>query len=232
MAQEIREIEQPSCPHFADQASAIVDPALWSAPRASTSWSRGADFPLLPMAQLLVVGRSSLIACMSAARRSSISRERGYRGLLCVRVSSSAGCKLLVLVRNKHPPAPAHDGKRFSEVIDESSDSRQHASGRREDQVDDPFWCAPLGQDVNERATAHVVHATVLGQERHAEPRERGGTQHPEVFATQTRRVNVAAFFACRAHKVPPISIHLLAHRDRRQWSEILRCADDPSSQE
>ncbi len=55
-------------------------------------------------------------------------------------------------------------------MIDESSDSRQHASGRREDQVDDPFWCAPLGQDVDERATAHVVHAAVLGQERHAMP--------------------------------------------------------------
>jgi hypothetical protein len=217
MAQEIREIEQPSCPHFADQASAIVDLALWSAPRASTSWSRGADFPPLPMAQLLVVGAVEPYRLHVGCEKVSISRERGYRGLLCVRVSSSAGCKLLVLVRNKHPPPPAHDGKRFSEVIDESSNGRQHASGRREDQVDDPFWCAPLGQDMDERATAHVVHATVLGQERYAEPRERGGTQHPEVFATQTRRVNVTAFFACRAYKIPPISIHLLAHRDRRQ---------------
>jgi hypothetical protein len=103
---------------------------------------------------------------------------------------------LLALVRDKHPPAPAHDGKGWGEVIDESSDGRQHAPGRREDQVNDALWRAPLGQDVDERAAAHILHAAVLGQERHAEPRERGGAQHPEFFATQTRRVNVAAFFA------------------------------------
>jgi hypothetical protein len=59
---------------------------------------------------------------------------------------------LLVLVRNKHPPTAAHDGKGLGEVIDESSDGRQHAPGRREDQVDDALRRAPLGQDVDERA--------------------------------------------------------------------------------
>src|ERR1700731_3258884 len=62
---------------------------------------------------------------------------------------------LIVLVRNKQPPSPAHDGKGVGEVIDESSDGRQHAPGRREDQVDDALWGAPLGQDVDERAAAH-----------------------------------------------------------------------------
>ena len=70
---------------------------------------------------------------------------------------------------------------------------------------------------MDERAAAHVVHTAVLGQQRHAEPGERGGAQHPEIFATQTGRVNVAAFFAVRAHKVPSIAIHVLAHRDRWQ---------------
>jgi len=41
--------------------------------------------------------------------------------------------------------------------------------------------------------------------------------QHPEIFAAQTGRMNVTAFFACRAHKVPSIVIQVLAHRDRRQ---------------
>jgi hypothetical protein len=31
----------------------------------------------------------------------------------------------------------------------------------------------------------------------------------------------VAAFFACRAHKVPPIAIHLLARRDRSTRRDI-----------
>jgi hypothetical protein len=44
--------------------------------------------------------------------------------------------KLLVLVRNKHPPAPAHGGKGLGEVID---------PGRRENQVDDAIWRALLG---------------------------------------------------------------------------------------
>src|ERR1700738_5472921 len=41
----------------------------------------------------------------------------------------------IVLVRNKHPPAAAHDGKGLGEVIDEGSDARQPAPGGREDQV-------------------------------------------------------------------------------------------------
>jgi hypothetical protein len=89
------------------------------------------------------------------------------------RVSSNP----LVLVGNQHPPAPAHDGKGLGEVIDESSDGRQHAPGRREDQVDDALWRAPLRQDVDERAAAHVLHAAVLGQQCDAEPGERGGAQ-------------------------------------------------------
>src|ERR1700730_10024361 len=56
---------------------------------------------------------------------------------------------LLVLLRNKHPPAPAHDGKGLGEVIDKSSDGRQHAPGRREDQVANALWRAPLGQDMD-----------------------------------------------------------------------------------
>jgi hypothetical protein len=67
-------------------------------------------------------------------------------------------------------------------MIDESSDGLQHASGRREDQVDDALWRAPLGQDMHEPAAAHVLHAAVLGQQRHAEPSERRGAQHPKVF--------------------------------------------------
>jgi hypothetical protein len=43
-----------------------------------------------------------------------------------------------------------------------------------------------MRQDVNERAAAHVLHAAVLGQKRHAEPGERGGAQHPEVIATES----------------------------------------------
>jgi hypothetical protein len=46
---------------------------------------------------------------------------------------------------------------------------------------------------------------------------ERGGAQRTDVFATQMGRVNVAAFFAYRAYKVPSIAIHLLALRDPRQ---------------
>ena len=49
---------------------------------------------------------------------------------------------LIVLVRNKQPPSPAHDGKGVGEVIDESSDGRQHAPGCREDQVDGALWTA------------------------------------------------------------------------------------------
>jgi hypothetical protein len=45
----------------------------------------------------------------------------------------------------------------------------------------------------------------------------RGGAQRTDVFATQMGRLNVAAFFAYRAYKVPSIAIHLLAHRDHRQ---------------
>jgi hypothetical protein len=146
--------------------------------------------------------------------------RRALAGQLLQMLSASSTrvySNLLVLVRNKHPPAPAHDGKGLGEVINESSDGRQHAPGRREDQVDDALWRAPLGQNVDKRAAAHVLHATVLGQECHAESGKRGGAQHPEVFATQTGCVNVATFFACRAHKVPSIAIHMLAHRDRRQ---------------
>src|SRR5258705_3674814 len=128
---------------------------------------------ILPMLKPWAAGSATIIAGLDF-RDPSDARSLVYSNLL-------------VLVRNKHAPAPAHDGKGFSEVIDESSDGRQHASGRREDQVDDPCWRAPLGQDVDERATAHVVHATVLGQERHAEPRERGGTQHPEVETVGNR---------------------------------------------
>ena len=50
-------------------------------------------------------------------------------------IARRAHSNLLVLVRNKHPPAAAHDGKGLGEVIDERSDCRQHAPGRREDQV-------------------------------------------------------------------------------------------------
>jgi hypothetical protein len=147
----------------------------------------------------------------------SRSTSDGRRALDPNFIARRVDSNLLALVRNKHPSASAHDGKGLGKVIDESSDGRQHAPGRREDQVDDALWRAPLGQDVDERAAAHVLHAAVLGQKRHAEPGERGGAQHPEVFATQTGRVNVAAFFAFRAHKVPSIAIHMLAHRDRRQ---------------
>jgi hypothetical protein len=50
MAQPIREIDQLSCPHFADQASAIIDLASWSTLRSfNKSRSCGTDFPPSPM---------------------------------------------------------------------------------------------------------------------------------------------------------------------------------------
>jgi len=39
-------------------------------------------------------------------------------------IARRAHSNLLVLVRNKHPPAAAHDGKGLGEVIDERSDCR------------------------------------------------------------------------------------------------------------
>jgi hypothetical protein len=69
-------------------------------------------------------------------------------------IARRAHSNLLVLVRNKHPPAAAHDGKGLGEVIDEGSDGRQHAPGRREDQVDDALRRAPFRQEVDERAAA------------------------------------------------------------------------------